>query len=88
MYIIYTLLVSPVVVSSRFLKHDLFLPREKDPTEKLEQFRVLLKKLPPENYNNLRWVCTHYVSFLTEKCMIQLQMYVIWVKTYLKRVVI
>lgn len=37
-------------------------------TEKLEQFRVLLKKLPPENYNNLRWVCAHYVSFLTEKC--------------------
>ncbi|KAF7649457.1 hypothetical protein LDENG_00141050 [Lucifuga dentata] len=29
---------------------------EKEVSEKLEQFRVLLKKLPPENYNNLR--CT------------------------------
>ncbi|GLD72838.1 SH3 domain-binding protein 1-like protein [Lates japonicus] len=29
---------------------------EKDLTEKLEQFRVLLKKLTPENYNNLRYL--------------------------------
>uniref|UniRef100_A0A3Q4GSF3 Rho-GAP domain-containing protein n=1 Tax=Neolamprologus brichardi TaxID=32507 RepID=A0A3Q4GSF3_NEOBR len=25
-------------------------------SEKLEQFKILLKKLPPENYNNLRCV--------------------------------
>ncbi|XP_010778090.1 SH3 domain-binding protein 1-like, partial [Notothenia coriiceps] len=29
---------------------------EKNLPEKLEQFRVLLKQLPPENYNNLRCV--------------------------------
>lgn len=33
---------------------DLCRHREKDQAEKVEQFRVLLKKLPPENYNNLR----------------------------------
>ncbi len=44
------------VVPSLVLEFDLFPHREKDPTEKLEQFRVLLKKLPPENYNNLRCV--------------------------------
>lgn len=33
---------------------------EKDLTEKLEQFRVLLKKLPPENYNNLRSEASHW----------------------------
>lgn len=33
---------------------------EKDLTEKLEQFRVLLKKLPPENYNNLRLDCFRF----------------------------
>lgn len=42
----------------------LVLHREKDPTEKLEQFRVLLKKLPPENYNNLRWGCTDSTLFI------------------------
>lgn len=39
---------------------DLLFHREKDLTEKLEHFRVLLKKLPLENYNNLRWLWTHY----------------------------
>ncbi|XP_024913128.1 SH3 domain-binding protein 1 isoform X2 [Cynoglossus semilaevis] len=29
---------------------------EKDLTEKLEKFKVLLKKLPPENYHNLRYL--------------------------------
>ncbi|XP_075949397.1 SH3 domain-binding protein 1 [Anarhichas minor] len=39
---------------------------EKDPTEKLEQFRVLLKKLPPENYNNLRYL-VQFLSLLSEQ---------------------
>lgn len=82
MYRICTLLV-PHAVSSWLPEHDLFLLRQKDMTEKLEQFRVLLKKLPPENYTNLRWVCAHYVSFLTEKCRIKLQMDGIWSNTYL-----
>ncbi|XP_072228989.1 SH3 domain-binding protein 1 [Leuresthes tenuis] len=38
---------------------------EKDPTEKLEQFRLLLKKLPPENYNNLRYL-VQFLSLLSE----------------------
>ncbi|XP_060885134.1 SH3 domain-binding protein 1 isoform X1 [Labrus mixtus] len=38
---------------------------EKDLTEKLEQFRVLLKKLPPENYNNLRYL-VQFLSLLSE----------------------
>ncbi|XP_038590993.1 SH3 domain-binding protein 1 [Micropterus salmoides] len=38
---------------------------EKDQTEKLEQFRVLLKKLPPENYNNLRYL-VQFLSLLSE----------------------
>lgn len=37
-----------------FLEFHFFPRREKDPQEKLEQFKILLKKLPPENYNNLR----------------------------------
>ncbi|CAJ1080622.1 SH3 domain-binding protein 1 isoform X2 [Xyrichtys novacula] len=39
---------------------------EKDPTEKLEQFKVLLKKLPPENYNNLRYL-VQFLSLLSEQ---------------------
>ncbi|XP_044034707.1 SH3 domain-binding protein 1 [Siniperca chuatsi] len=39
---------------------------EKDQTEKLEQFRVLLKKLPPENYNNLRYL-VQFLSLLSEQ---------------------
>ncbi|XP_068439063.1 SH3 domain-binding protein 1 [Clinocottus analis] len=39
---------------------------EKDPTEKLEQFRVLLKKLPPDNYNNLRYL-VQFLSLLSEQ---------------------
>uniref|UniRef100_A0A665UAU6 SH3 domain-binding protein 1-like n=1 Tax=Echeneis naucrates TaxID=173247 RepID=A0A665UAU6_ECHNA len=35
-------------------------------TEKLEQFRVLLKKLPPENYNNLRYLI-QFLSLLSEQ---------------------
>lgn len=38
---------------------------EKDLQEKLEQFRVLLKKLPPENYNNLRYL-VQFLSLLSE----------------------
>lgn len=39
---------------------------EKDPTEKMEQFRVLLRKLPPENYNNLRYL-VQFLSLLSEQ---------------------
>ncbi|KAE8284480.1 SH3 domain-binding protein 1 [Larimichthys crocea] len=39
---------------------------EKDLTEKLEQFKVLLKKLPPENYNNLRYL-VQFLSLLSEQ---------------------
>lgn len=39
---------------------------EKDMTEKLEQFKVLLKKLPPENYNNLRYL-VQFLSLLSEQ---------------------
>uniref|UniRef100_A0A8C3AWG9 SH3-domain binding protein 1 n=1 Tax=Cyclopterus lumpus TaxID=8103 RepID=A0A8C3AWG9_CYCLU len=45
---------------------DLFLRREKDPTEKLEKYRVLLKKLPPDNYNNLRYL-VQFLSLLSEQ---------------------
>ncbi|XP_070783131.1 SH3 domain-binding protein 1 [Enoplosus armatus] len=39
---------------------------EKDQTEKQEQFRVLLKRLPPENYNNLRYL-VQFLSLLSEQ---------------------
>ncbi|XP_049915200.1 SH3 domain-binding protein 1 [Epinephelus moara] len=39
---------------------------EKDLNEKLEQFKVLLKKLPPENYNNLRYLI-QFLSLLSEQ---------------------
>ncbi|XP_070707693.1 SH3 domain-binding protein 1 [Pempheris klunzingeri] len=39
---------------------------EKDLTEKLEQFRALLKQLPPENYNNLRYL-VQFLSLLSEE---------------------
>ncbi|XP_041818071.1 SH3 domain-binding protein 1 [Chelmon rostratus] len=39
---------------------------EKNLTEKLEQFQVLLKKLPPENYNNLRYL-VQFLSLLSEQ---------------------
>ncbi|XP_074476702.1 SH3 domain-binding protein 1 [Sebastes fasciatus] len=39
---------------------------EKDPTEKMEQFRVLLKQLPPDNYNNLRYL-VQFLSLLSEQ---------------------
>ncbi|KAM3591420.1 uncharacterized protein V6R79_001855 [Siganus canaliculatus] len=39
---------------------------EKDETERLEQFRVLLKKLPPENYNNLRYLI-QFLFLLSEQ---------------------
>uniref|UniRef100_A0A3Q4AK89 Uncharacterized protein n=1 Tax=Mola mola TaxID=94237 RepID=A0A3Q4AK89_MOLML len=39
---------------------------EKDLTEKLEHFRVLLKKLPLENYNNLRYLVT-FLYLLSEQ---------------------
>ncbi|KAG7226522.1 hypothetical protein INR49_003844 [Caranx melampygus] len=55
-----------VAVSSLCLEFDLCLLREKDLTEKLEQFRVLLKKLPPENYNNLRYL-VQFLSLLSEQ---------------------
>ncbi|XP_008294997.1 SH3 domain-binding protein 1 [Stegastes partitus] len=38
---------------------------EKDLSERLEQFRLLLKKLPPENYNNLRYL-VQFLSLLSE----------------------
>ncbi|XP_061666767.1 SH3 domain-binding protein 1 [Syngnathoides biaculeatus] len=38
---------------------------EKDCTEKLQQFQILLKKLPPENYNNLRYLI-QFLSLLSE----------------------
>ncbi|XP_069012145.1 SH3 domain-binding protein 1 [Embiotoca jacksoni] len=38
---------------------------EKDLPEKLEQFKNLLKKLPPENYNNLRYL-VQFLSLLSE----------------------
>lgn len=38
----------------------------KDLTEKLEHFKVLLKKLPPENYNNLRYL-VQFLSKLSEQ---------------------
>lgn len=39
---------------------------EKDLTEKLKQFRVLLEKLPAENYNNLRYL-VQFLSLLSEQ---------------------
>lgn len=60
LYIFFT----STLVSSLFLELDLFLHREKELTEKLEQFRVLLRKLPPENYNNLRCVQNHMIKCL------------------------
>ncbi|KAK2820856.1 hypothetical protein Q5P01_023815 [Channa striata] len=39
---------------------------EKDLTEKLEQFRILLRKLPPENYNNLRYL-VQFLYLLSEQ---------------------
>ncbi|XP_056153249.1 SH3 domain-binding protein 1 [Lampris incognitus] len=38
----------------------------KDPSDKLEKFKGLLKKLPPENYNNLRYLI-QFLSLLSEK---------------------
>ncbi|XP_055005874.1 SH3 domain-binding protein 1 isoform X2 [Boleophthalmus pectinirostris] len=39
---------------------------EKEPTEKLKQFRELLTKLPRENYNNLRYL-VQFLSLLSEQ---------------------
>ncbi|XP_077481699.1 bargin isoform X2 [Stigmatopora argus] len=39
---------------------------EKDQNEKLQQFRTLLKKLPRENYNNLRYL-VQFLSLLSEE---------------------
>ncbi|XP_061565204.1 SH3 domain-binding protein 1 [Cololabis saira] len=39
---------------------------EKDLTKKLDQFRQLLKKLPPENYHNLRYL-VQFSSLLSEQ---------------------
>ncbi|KAK7939971.1 hypothetical protein WMY93_003297 [Mugilogobius chulae] len=39
---------------------------EKEMTEKLKQFRELLKKMPPENYNNLRYLI-QFLSLLSEE---------------------
>uniref|UniRef100_H3D5X3 SH3 domain binding protein 1 n=1 Tax=Tetraodon nigroviridis TaxID=99883 RepID=H3D5X3_TETNG len=39
---------------------------EKDLSEKLEQFRVLLQKLPADNYNNLRYL-VQFLSLLSEQ---------------------
>ncbi|XP_017271590.1 SH3 domain-binding protein 1 [Kryptolebias marmoratus] len=39
---------------------------EKDPAEKLEKFKALLRKLPPENYNNLRYL-VQFLSLLSEQ---------------------
>ncbi|KAM8889681.1 SH3 domain-binding protein 1 isoform 1-T1 [Synchiropus picturatus] len=39
---------------------------EKELTEKLQQFRALLKKLPCENYNNLRYL-VQFLSLLSEQ---------------------
>ncbi|XP_054623951.1 SH3 domain-binding protein 1 isoform X3 [Dunckerocampus dactyliophorus] len=39
---------------------------EKDISDKLEQFRALLKKLPPENYNNLRYL-VQFLSLLSQQ---------------------
>uniref|UniRef100_A0A3P9HC02 SH3-domain binding protein 1 n=1 Tax=Oryzias latipes TaxID=8090 RepID=A0A3P9HC02_ORYLA len=39
---------------------------EKELDKKLEQFKVLLKKLPPENYNNLRYL-VQFLSLLSKQ---------------------
>ncbi|XP_036937910.1 SH3 domain-binding protein 1 isoform X2 [Acanthopagrus latus] len=39
---------------------------EKDLAEKLEQFKALLRRLPPENYNNLRYL-VQFLSLLSEQ---------------------
>nr|XP_057917265.1 SH3 domain-binding protein 1 [Doryrhamphus excisus] len=39
---------------------------EKDMSDKLEKFRALLKKLPPENYNNLRYL-VQFLSLLSQQ---------------------
>ncbi|KAM9837372.1 SH3 domain-binding protein 1 isoform 2-T2 [Aulostomus maculatus] len=39
---------------------------EKGLDERLEMFRILLKKLPPENYNNLRYL-VQFLSLLSEQ---------------------
>lgn len=75
--VLLTLMVCNSDVGSWMFWRVLLLHREKDLTEKLEQFRVLLKKLPPENYNNLRWGCTHsshMVRCQQGRCHIQLSM--------------
>ncbi|XP_056285850.1 SH3 domain-binding protein 1 [Pseudoliparis swirei] len=38
----------------------------KDPTEKLDMYRALLRKLPPDNYNNLRYL-VQFLSLLSEQ---------------------
>jgi hypothetical protein len=38
------------------MHHVSFLPREKETADKVEQLRIVLKKLPAENYSNLRYV--------------------------------
>ncbi|CAL8302399.1 unnamed protein product [Lota lota] len=38
---------------------------EKETADKLEQFRIVLKKLPPENYSNLRYL-VQFLSLLSE----------------------
>lgn len=57
---------------------------EKDLTEKLEQFRVLLKKLPPENYNNLRLDCFRF----SDLYLLRISDYVFWAKRLPKLVII
>lgn len=55
------LIINPLVrVSCMFIQHEHFLCREKDLPEKLQHFRILLQKLPAENYNNLRWGFTFF----------------------------
>lgn len=62
-----------VDISFVLIQNKIFVCRAKDLPGKLEQFRILLDKLPPENYNNLRfttelWDCVSSLSFV-EKCV-------------------
>uniref|UniRef100_A0A8C8JNE3 Rho-GAP domain-containing protein n=1 Tax=Oncorhynchus tshawytscha TaxID=74940 RepID=A0A8C8JNE3_ONCTS len=44
----------------------LYMISEKELTDKLEQFKIVLKKLPSENYNNLRYL-VQFLSCLSEQ---------------------
>lgn len=70
------------VVSNWFPERNLFNHREKDLTEKLEQFKILFKKLPTENYNNLRWA--HCVIFFQkDQRYVTLDKTLLWLSFFL-----